>query len=156
MIVVTDGLSIDNVLSPIQQLVAMKVDVFAVGVGKSVRKAQHQLLTIAKDPQHLYLIDFVNLESLVTRISKKTCEGKSFSYHLLLVFQRLYINVACQFQLFEKNKKRKNINKNRGPQCEGGVKENSGRSLLIIFSLKCLSRFFLILTNIRSELINSD
>jgi len=76
LFVITDGLSIDNVLSPIQQLVAMKVDVFAIGVGNSVRKAQHQLLTIAKNPQHLYLIDFENLVSLVTRLSKKTCYGK--------------------------------------------------------------------------------
>jgi hypothetical protein len=80
LIVLTDGLAIDNILTPIQQLVAMKVDVFAVGVGTAF--SRQQLLTIAKDPQHVYDSSFKNLDSLIARLTRKTCYGKSDYFYL--------------------------------------------------------------------------
>lgn len=61
----------------------MKVDVFAVGVGKDF--SRQQLLTIAKDPQHVYDSPFKNLNGLVSRLSKKTCYGKLY-FSLSVVF----------------------------------------------------------------------
>ena len=79
-IVLVDGPSADKVLKPIQRLVALKVVVTAVGVGSAVKRAKHQLLTVAKDPQHLYLTNMNDLDSLVSRISKKTCHGETSCY----------------------------------------------------------------------------
>lgn len=90
LIVLTDGLSADNVLGPIQQLAALKVVVTAVGVGPVVKKAQHQLLTIAKDPQHLYLTDVNGMDSLVARISKKTCYGETLFKSWSSIYYVLY------------------------------------------------------------------
>lgn len=73
LIFLTAGKSSDPVLGPVQQLVAMGVNIFSVGVGPGASLSE--ILTVAKDPQHSYKTSFRGLGTIVKRIKDKACAG---------------------------------------------------------------------------------
>ena len=73
LVLLTAGKSSDQVLKPVQKLVAKGVNVFSVGVGP--RTILSEILTIAKDPQHTYKTGFSGLRTIVKRIADKACAG---------------------------------------------------------------------------------
>lgn len=73
LIVLTAGKSSDPVLGPVQQLAAMGVDIFSVGVRPGASRSE--VLTMAKDPQHAYETNFRGLGTIVKRVKDKACAG---------------------------------------------------------------------------------
>ena len=73
LIFLTVGKSSDKVLGPVQQLVAMGVNIFSIGVGPGTSRSE--VLTIAKDPQHAYETNFKSLGTIVKRVKDKACAG---------------------------------------------------------------------------------
>ena len=77
LIFLTTGKSSDPVLGPVQQLVAMGVDIFSVGVGPGASRSE--VLTVAKDPQHAYETNVRGLGTIVKRVKDKACAGTLIS-----------------------------------------------------------------------------
>ena len=73
LIFLTAGKSSDKVLGPVQQLVAMGVNIFSIGVTPGASRSE--VLTIAKDPQHAYETSFESLGTIVKRVKDKACAG---------------------------------------------------------------------------------
>lgn len=73
LILLTVGKSLDKVLGPVQQLVAMGVNIFSIGVMPGAIRSE--VLTIAKDPQHAYETNFRSLGTIVKRVKDKACAG---------------------------------------------------------------------------------
>lgn len=73
LVFLTAGKSSDRVLGPVQQLVAMRVNIFSIGVGPNADLSE--ILTVAKDPQHSYKTNFRSLGTIVKRIKDKACAG---------------------------------------------------------------------------------
>ena len=73
LILLTAGKSSDPVLGPVQQLAAMGVDIFSVGVRPGASRSE--VLTVAKDPQHAYETNFRGLGTIVKRVKDKACAG---------------------------------------------------------------------------------
>lgn len=73
LVYLTAGKSSDRVLGPVQQLVAMGVNIFSIGVGTNADLSE--ILTVAKDPQHSYKTNFRGLGTIVKRIKDKACAG---------------------------------------------------------------------------------
>ena len=73
LIFLTTGKSSDNVLGPVQQLVAMGVNIFSIGVTPG--DSRSEVLTIAKDPQHAYETSVGSLGTIVKRVIDKACAG---------------------------------------------------------------------------------
>lgn len=73
LIVLKAGKSSDPVLGPVQQLVAMGVDIFSVDVSPSA--SLQEVLIIAKDPQHAYKVNGKSLGTIVKRVAEKACAG---------------------------------------------------------------------------------
>ena len=77
LIFLTAGKSSDKVLGPVQQLVAMGVNIFSIGVMPSASRSE--VLTIAKNPQHAYETNFRSLGTIVKRVKDKACAGVYWS-----------------------------------------------------------------------------
>lgn len=73
LIFLTVGKSSDKVLGPVQQLVAMGVNIFSIGVTPGASRSE--VLTIAKDPQHAYETNLDGLGTIVKRVKDKACAG---------------------------------------------------------------------------------
>lgn len=77
LIFLTAGKSSDKVLGPVQQLVAMGVNIFSIGVMPGASRSE--VLTIAKNPQHAYETNFRSLGTIVKRVKDKACAGVYWS-----------------------------------------------------------------------------
>jgi len=73
LIFLTAGKSSDKVLGPVQQLVAMGVNIFCIGVMPGAIRSE--VLTIAKNPQHAYETNFGSLGTIAKRVKDKACAG---------------------------------------------------------------------------------
>lgn len=84
LIFLTAGKSSDPVLGPVQQLVAMGVDIFSVGVGPAASRSE--VLTVAKDPQHAYETNVRGLGTIAKRVKDKACAGAFISLQWFYVY----------------------------------------------------------------------
>ena len=75
-ILITDGVSIDDIVLPSTFLKAMKVVMFAVGVGEFY--AKEQLEEISSDPDVTYVFesDTADLPELATQLKNAVCAGR--------------------------------------------------------------------------------
>lgn len=76
VVVITDGLSQDNVASPAQTLHNMGVTVIAVGVGCCFYRPE--LNAMASDPvqDHVYAVSFTDLQQITASLREQICFGK--------------------------------------------------------------------------------
>ena len=72
LIMLTDGISQDRVTRQALLLKARGVEVFAVGIGKALKR--RQLLQIASDRQHVSVVSFRGLKTLSKAIRTKICQ----------------------------------------------------------------------------------
>lgn len=100
LIFLTAGESSDKVLGPVQQLAAMGVDIFSIGVRPGASRSE--VLTIAKDPQHAYETNFRGLGTIVKRVKDKACAGVYSGLNGFVIngkirpiFSILYVNIKC-------------------------------------------------------------
>ena len=68
----TDGISQDRVGRQAALLKARGVEVFAVGIGRALKR--RQLLQIAKDSRHVSVVSFRGLATLSKAIRSKICQ----------------------------------------------------------------------------------
>lgn len=75
LIIITDGISQDQVTAPAATLRNMGVTIFCIGAGNNF--SQKQLNDMATDPDsdHVFKADFKLLDSLVNRIKDMVCQG---------------------------------------------------------------------------------
>lgn len=85
LIVLTDGASNDDVVKPSETLRSTGIIIFSVGLGKNFKIAQ--LNAMASDPkeEHVFTVDFPQMETIVKAMQEKLCKGK-----------RLYIISWCK------------------------------------------------------------
>ena len=79
LLVITDGKSSDDVVTPSNQLKGDGVTIFAVGVGSSYNLSE--LNTISSNPDSAYtlpLSSFDALSSIATTIKNRICKSKRF------------------------------------------------------------------------------
>ena len=76
LIVVTDGKSFDRISEPAQRLRDFGVTIFAVGIGRAYDIAQLRDMATDPDSQHVYKVDFNNMNSIVQSIKDRACMGK--------------------------------------------------------------------------------
>ena len=77
LIVLTDGASNDDVVTPSDALKSTGVIIFTVGLGKNFKK--DQLNVMASDPkeEHVFTVDFPQMETIVKAMQETLCKGKS-------------------------------------------------------------------------------
>lgn len=75
LIVMTDGISADDVNNPSKSLRDSGVIVYSLGIGKNFNR--DQLNAMATDPasDHVITADFSQLQSVVQRIKDQACKG---------------------------------------------------------------------------------
>lgn len=71
LVLLTDGISQDNVQGPARVLKSSGVEVFAVGLGKKFRR--RELEQIATDKSHVFKVSFGLLLTLVAKMKKTIC-----------------------------------------------------------------------------------
>lgn len=77
LIVLTDGASNDDVVTPSEALKSRGVIIFTVGLGKNFK--MDQLNVMASDPkeEHVFTVDFPQMETIVKAMQEKLCKGES-------------------------------------------------------------------------------
>ena len=82
VVVLTDGLSQDNVASPAQALHNMGVTVIAVGVGCCFYRPE--LNAMASDPvqDHVFGVSFTDLQQIAASLREQICFGKEILFTL--------------------------------------------------------------------------
>lgn len=72
LVVVTDGISQDEVSSAASRMKASGVEVFAIGLGKRFRR--RQLLQMATDRNHVLTVSFSALMTLILNLKNQVCQ----------------------------------------------------------------------------------
>ena len=75
-IIITDGVSGDNIGAPAQQLRDSGCTVFSVGVGDAYDMEQLREMATDPDSQHVFKAKFESLESIVDAIVGVACNGR--------------------------------------------------------------------------------
>ncbi|XP_068680125.1 von Willebrand factor A domain-containing protein 2-like [Montipora foliosa] len=75
LIVLTDGLSMDQVTGPAQRLRDSGVTIFVVGIGGGCSRSELKAMATDPDSQHVYRASFKNLNSIVQSIKNRACAG---------------------------------------------------------------------------------
>ena len=84
LVIITDGISQDNVLVPANSLKQKGVEIFSLGIGKKFRRLQLQQM--ASSPSHVFTAGFRRLSSVLAAIKNKAClpfVPRKFSSHVL-------------------------------------------------------------------------
>ena len=84
-IVITDGISQDNVGAPAQQLRNSGCTVFSVGIGNEYDKKQLQDIATDPDSQHVLDADFDALDSIIDKIVEIACKGGCSQFSVLAI-----------------------------------------------------------------------
>ena len=74
-VIITDGISSDNVNAPAQQLRDSGCTVFSVGVGNNYDTQQLREMATDPDAQHVFKANFESLQSIVDAIVAVACNG---------------------------------------------------------------------------------
>lgn len=76
VVVLTDGLSQDNVASPAQALRNMRVTIIAVGVGCCFYRPELNAMATDPDEDHVYAVSFTDLQQITASLREQICFGK--------------------------------------------------------------------------------
>jgi len=76
VVVLTDGLSQDNVASPAQALHNMGVTIIVVGVGCCFYRPELNEMASDPDQDHVYAVSFTDLQQITTSLRQQICFGK--------------------------------------------------------------------------------
>lgn len=76
VVVLTDGLSQDNVASPAQALRNMGVTVIAVGVGCCFYRPELNVMASDPDQDHVFAVSFTDLQQITASLREQICFGK--------------------------------------------------------------------------------
>ena len=79
LLLVTDGASFDDVSRPALELKRRGIEVFCLGVGRDVSKAQLDLIASEPKEKHVFLAPFNDSDTLMERIRKEICLAASRS-----------------------------------------------------------------------------
>ena len=74
LVILTDGRSQDHVLKAASALRRANVEIFSIGVGRGYSITQ--LNQMATDRNHVFTVDFKNLNSIIKAIKRKACKGR--------------------------------------------------------------------------------
>ena len=76
VVVLTDGLSQDNVASPAQALRNTGVTIMAVGVGCCFYRPELNAMATDPDEDHVYAVSFSDLQQITASLREQICFGK--------------------------------------------------------------------------------
>ena len=81
LLIITDGASSNGLKSltvPVNELRAMKVNIFSVGVGNSVNKNELQVMASEPKDSHIFSVrNMAELPKLLHTLAQSSCQGKS-------------------------------------------------------------------------------
>lgn len=89
LIVLTDGISYDDVIVPSRRLRRKGVSIYALGLG--LKYSRRQLGKIAGTPRHVFTSKFATLNTAARKIISRICSGKG-EYATLLRRKRFHSN----------------------------------------------------------------
>ena len=96
-VIITDGVSADNVNAPAQQLRDSGCTVFSVGVGDAYDMEQLREMATDPDAQHVFKAKFEDLDSIVKAIVGVACTGTLIRlFRSGVSFKRLFCYVTYQ------------------------------------------------------------
>lgn len=101
-IVITDGISQDNVGAPAQQLMNAGCTVFSVGIGNEYDKKQLQAIATDPDSQHVLDADFDALDSIIDKIVEIACKGGCSQFSVLAILGSKLLFSECNPPIFKK------------------------------------------------------
>lgn len=76
LLVITDGISQDDVLKPSASLRNMGVTIFSIGIGKNFNQKQLEDMATDPDTEHVFKADFKYLDTISDKIKDGVCQGK--------------------------------------------------------------------------------
>ena len=84
LLLITDGDSFDEVSRPAMELKRRGIEVFCLGVGEDVNRAQLDLIASEPKKNHVFLAPFNDSDTLMERIRKEIClaANKSRKLHI--------------------------------------------------------------------------
>ena len=103
-IVITDGISQDNVGAPAKQLRNSGCTVFSVGIGNKYDKKQLQDIATDPDSQHVLDADFDALDSIIDKIVEIACKGECSQFSVLAILGSKLLFSECNPSIFLKNR----------------------------------------------------
>lgn len=81
LLVLTDGASsggMNSLRVPVQELRSMKVNIFSVGVGQNLNRAELEIMASdPKDSHIFYVRNMAELPQLLHTLAKSSCQGKA-------------------------------------------------------------------------------
>lgn len=77
LIILTDGASSDDVVTPSDALKSTGVIIFSVGLGKNFKKDQLEVMASDPKEEHVFTVDFPQMETIVKAMQETLCKGKS-------------------------------------------------------------------------------
>lgn len=80
VVVVTDGLSQDNVVQPARALRDMGVTIIAVGVGCCFYRPELNAMATDPDEDHVFEVSFRNLEKITGSLREQICFGEEILF----------------------------------------------------------------------------
>lgn len=101
-IVITDGISQDNVGAPAKQLRNSGCTVFSVGIGNKYDKKQLQDIATDPDSQHVLDADFDALDSIIDKIVEIACKGGCSQFSVLAISGSKLLFSECNPPVFKK------------------------------------------------------
>ena len=104
LLVMTDGISQDDVLKPSSSLRNMGVTIFSIGIGKNFNPRELEDIATDPDIDHVFKADFNSLHLLVDKIKDGVCQGKTicdqcFYYYIFFLFYAAFL--AVSFDCFD-------------------------------------------------------
>lgn len=76
LVVLTDGASNDDVVKPSEELRNARVVIFSVGLGTHFRLAQLNAMASEPKAEHVFTVDFPQMDTIVTAMQKTLCKGE--------------------------------------------------------------------------------
>lgn len=87
LLIVTDGASnggIPTLRLPVQELKSIKVNIFSVGVGQNLNRAELEFMASDPKASHLFYVrNMAELPKLLHTLAKSSCQGRGGHYLLL-------------------------------------------------------------------------
>ena len=75
LVVLTDGAANDDVVRPSEVLRNAGVVIFSVGLGTHFRVAQLNAMASEPKTEHVFTVDFPQMDTIVTAMQKRLCKG---------------------------------------------------------------------------------
>lgn len=97
VVVLTDGLSQDNVVPPAQALRDMGVTILAIGVGCCYYRPELNAIASDPDADHVFTVSFKDLQKVTGSLREQICVGKEIllASNLLPLFDDIALLDTC-------------------------------------------------------------